>query len=494
MNSDKFDKPQFSLRRSFFGFILIILAVSLGGSRMPTILEQVITSGTLTVISRNGPSTYYEGPNGITGFEYNLLKDFAKKLNLKLEITEEENLSTMFSRVEHGNALFAAAGLTVTEPRLKRVRFTLPYLQVTQQLLFNRDAEEPDTVADLIGKEIVVIAGSSHVERLKVLQKEHPALSWREHDNLDMIDLIEMVHRGEVDHAIIDSNAFQINRPTFPKARVAFNIGEAQPLGWAFPKTADNSLFDQAQIYLQEKIDSGSLEKLISKFFDYDSHVSTGGALLFTERLENRLPKWRALIEESATEHDIDWQLLAAISYQESHWNPKARSHTGVRGFMMLTRITAKELGIKNRSNAEQSIKGGTRYYRRLLDRLPASIQGQDRNWMALAAYNVGMGHLEDARILTQSQGGNQNLWSDVKERLPLLSKRKFYRNTKRGYARGHEAVDYVRNIRQFREIITWHSLQQQRRDTLDADAVLAEGDESAEPVESTDIDMPSVL
>ncbi|HSX83881.1 MAG TPA: transglycosylase SLT domain-containing protein, partial [Cellvibrio sp.] len=176
---------------------------------------------------------------------------------------------------------------------------------------------------------------------------------------------------------------------------------------------------------------------------------------------------WRDKIKEAAVEQELDWLLMAALSYQESHWNPKAVSPTGVRGFMMLTLNTAKEMEVKNRLNPEQSIKGGTRYFRKLLDRIPPGVTGQERIWLALAAYNIGYGHLEDARVLAQQHGANPNRWADVKDYLPLLSKRQYYKFTKHGYARGQEAVDYVQNIRNFYTILAWNDLERDQMTAL---------------------------
>src|SRR5690606_726272 len=163
----------------------------------------------------------------------------------------------------------------------------------------------------------------------------------------------------------------------------------------------------------------------------------------------------------------LDWHLLAALAYQESHWNPTAKSYTGVRGFMMLTQDTANDLGINNRLNPEQSIIGGARYFKSLHSRLPDRIGEPDRTWLALAAYNVGLGHLEDARILAQHHGANPDKWVDVQEYLPLLAKRKYYKFTKHGYARGWEPVEYVQNIRNFQTIIAWHELEKGRLQQL---------------------------
>lgn len=455
---------RFSLKRTLFGLLLIALTLHLTGSRPPSTLDTILATGEIRVLSRNGPTTYYEGPNGTTGFEYVLLQGFADYLGVRLVIKEEENLGTMIHKVTRDEAHFAAAGLTITPQRQQQVQFTRPYFEVTQQLVYNHNRPAPESLEDIIGGDILVIAGSSHAERLRQLQLEYPELRWREQPKLEMIDLLEMVHRGEIDYTIVDSNALQINRQVYPRARAAFEIGEPESLAWAFPWRDDTSLYDRAQAYLQQLQEQGTLDQLIAEFFEDTDPVSPGGALLFAHRLEHRLPQWEPQLQAAAREVGLSWHLLAAVSYQESHWNPKARSHTGVRGLMMLTRTTAAEMGISNRIDPEQSILGGARYLKSLYDRLPERIGEPHRTWFALAAYNVGMGHLEDARILTQRHGGDPDIWEDVAEHLPLLAKRQYYRNTRYGYARGWEPVDYVRNIRQFQDIIAWHDQQEQRR------------------------------
>jgi membrane-bound lytic murein transglycosylase F len=146
----------------------------------------------------------------------------------------------------------------------------------------------------------------------------------------------------------------------------------------------------------------------------------------------------------------IDWRLLAAISWQESHWDPQATSPTGVRGMMMLTRNTAQSLGLTDRTDAEQSLDGGMRYLQDMMNKVPDSVPKDERIWFALAAYNMGYAHMLDAMALTKKQKGNPDSWADVKQRLPLLSQKPYYSRLKYGYARGHEAYAYVENIRKY--------------------------------------------
>ena len=271
-----------------------------------------------------------------------------------------------------------------------------------------------------------------------------------------MLDLLDMVNTGEIDYTIVDSNAYDLNRSLIPNARIAFNISSPEQLAWAFPLNKDDSLYKEAQKFLAQIKTDGTLDETVDAVYGHLNELDYGDALTFAKRLDRRLPKWESLLRSAADEHQLDWQLLAAISYQESHWNPKAVSPTGVRGFMMLTRNTAKELGVTNRTNAEQSIHGGAKYFKNIYNRLPDRLNDPDRTWFALAAYNIGLGHLEDARILTEHFGGNPDKWADVSENLSLLSKRKYYKSTKHGYARGWEAINYVQNIRNFYNIIAW--------------------------------------
>ncbi|HET9679599.1 MAG TPA: transglycosylase SLT domain-containing protein, partial [Gammaproteobacteria bacterium] len=164
--------------------------------------------------------------------------------------------------------------------------------------------------------------------------------------------------------------------------------------------------------------------------------------------------------KKAAKQFNVDWRLLAAIGYQESHWDPTAVSPTGVRGLMMLTKVTAHSLGIYNRTDPKKSIFGGAEYIAYMHSRIPEDIPEPDRTWMALAAYNVGISHLEDARVITEIRGGDPDRWVDVRENLPLLSQKKWYSRTSHGYARGMEPVIYVENIRSYYDILVWTTSQ----------------------------------
>ena len=180
------------------------------------------------------------------------------------------------------------------------------------------------------------------------------------------------------------------------------------------------------------------------------------GAYTFAKHLQQRLPKYEQHFRQSGTKLEADWRLLAAIGYQESMWQPDATSKTGVRGLMMLTNRTAQAMGVANRLDPKQSIQGGSKYYVQIKDELPDSIKDPDRMWFALAAYNIGGAHLDDARKMAEQQGLNPNKWLDVKKMLPRLSQKQYYRKTRYGYARGGETVHFVQNVRRYYDILTW--------------------------------------
>ncbi|TNE91016.1 MAG: membrane-bound lytic murein transglycosylase MltF [Gammaproteobacteria bacterium] len=451
-------------KRILYGSLLFTVAMTLTASRAPTALEEVRNRGELRVVTLMGSTTYFKNAKGQGGFEYWLSKAFAKHLGVELKVSARDSVAGVLVSIGGPLGDFAAAGLTATPERKKRFRFSYPYYEVSQKVIYRNGNKRPSKVEDLVDGELLVIPKSSHSERLQELKKDYPELHWQEMDGLEMLDLMSMVDSGETDYAVVDSNSYQVDRGIYPQARAAFNLSEPQPIAWAFPKHGDQTLIDAANAFLKEFEASGELAKLKAKVLSQTNQFTQGGSQLFISRVKTRLPKYREMFQEIATRYGLDWQLLAAIAYQESHWNHKATSPTGVRGLMMLTLPTAKEMGINNRLDPMQSIDGGTRYFLETRSRIPSDITEPDRTWLALAAYNVGMGHLEDARVLTDRAGKNPDLWEDVREFLPLLQQKKYYSTVKHGYARGHEPVAYVKNIRHYQSVLGWHSLEEQRR------------------------------
>lgn len=443
--------PLKSIRRSC---VLLPLVLSLGLSscdQTTTELHQVKTSKQLVVVTRNSATTYYESHDGPAGLEYELLKRFADHLGVELNLIVTGNLSEIIPMVSRGEVHFAAAGLTVTKNRINMVRFSEPYQEVKQQLVYRAGSNRPKTIEDLVDRDLAVLAGSSHSELLNNLKLDYEDISWHESVDSDEEEMLDRVWRRNLDLTIADSNTLSLNRQLYPELRVAFDLTKPESLAWAFPKSEDDSLFNAANSFINNLKKSGEMANLIEQYYGHLNNFNYVETKWFHQHIVKRLPDLEQYFIQAGARHGVDWQLLAAIGYQESHWRARAKSPTGVRGVMMLTLPTAKQLGVNNRLDPVQSIWGGAKYFSQLKSAIENSIvEEPDLTWLTLAAYNIGLGHLRDAQILTEERGGNPKKWLDVKESLPLLQQRKWHVTTRYGYARGKEAVTYVTNIRKY--------------------------------------------
>ena len=442
------------------GLALLVVGCQQGDS-----LAQIEAGGELVVVTRNSPTTYYQDRNGPTGFEYALASLLAKELEVTLKVQPEFSLDAIFLKLRRNEAHLAAAGLTLTGQRMNQYPHSQPYYQLKAQVIYVAGTFRPRQLKDLAGMSIAVLAGSSHADSLHALQQSgFEELQWKEIEEADSMELLELVATGRADLAIIDSNEFQVQQRLYPRLKVAFDLGSEQQLVWYLPPDANNDRLIEriAELFTRLK-QSGELAELHDLHFNQATGVPRMGSHTFSRNVSKILPRYQDLIREVADEYQLDWELLAAAAYQESHWNPLATSPTGVRGMMMLTLPTARDLGVTNRLDPAQSLRGGARYLKNIKRRLPNDIEEPDLTWLALAAYNVGMGHLEDARVITERQGGDPDLWEDVMERLPLLQKSKYYQNTRYGYARGSEPVTYVQNIRHYYSILRWQDISRNK-------------------------------
>jgi membrane-bound lytic murein transglycosylase F len=423
----------------------------------PNTLERVKEDGVLRVVTRNSPATYFQDRNGETGFEYELVKRFADDLGVKLKIETADNLDDLFDQVGKPNGpVLAAAGLVSSEKRKAQVRFSHSYLEVTPQIIYRNGQSRPTNAADLVGKKIMVLKGSTHAEQLAVLKQKNPRIEYEESDAVEVVDLLRMVDEGQIDLTLVDSNEVAMNQVYFPNVRVAFDLGDASNQSWAVAAGEDNSLLNEINDFLDKVEKNGTLQRLKDRYYGHVDVLGYVGAYTFAQHLQQRLPKYEQHFKNYAKKEKVDWRLLAAIGYQESLWQPTVTSKTGVRGLMMLTQNTAQAMGVSNRLDARQSIMGGAKYLAYMKEQLDSSIQEPDRTWFALAAYNVGSGHLDDARKLAAKEGLNPDKWLDVKKILPRLSQKQWYSKTRYGYARGGEPVHFVANIRRYYDILTW--------------------------------------
>ncbi len=436
--------------------LLISLCFISSCSKPLSQLEQIKQRGELSVLTRYSPTTYYQWGDNYSGVEYELAQQFAEHLGVKLKLIIPDNLGTMMELIKQEQADIAAAGLTITPARELEVRFGPVYQEVTEQLVYRKGNKKPKNLTQLTNGLLEIVADSSHAEQLESFKEDIPQLEWSENDDLTSNHLLELVQLELIDYTVADSNEIIANQTLFPELRVAFDVSDPQPLAWALSKTEDNTLYDEVVSFFEQLDNTGDLDRLIEKYYGHIRRFDYVDTRAIHRKIQTELPKYQSLFEQAADKNNLDWVLLAAISYQESHWNPNAVSSTGVKGLMMLTNATAKEMGVTDRVDPEQSIFAGAAYLVAMKKRLSDRIQEPDRTWLALASYNLGLGHLEDARVLTQKNGKNPDLWADVKLHLPLLSKKKWYSQTRYGYARGGEPVRYIENIRRYYAILLY--------------------------------------
>ena len=445
------------LRPSTWLLTTVLLLLLSACGKPPTAVERAQEDGVLRVITRNSPTTYYQDRNGETGFEYELVQRFAESQGLKLEIETADSLDDLYARLNRPNGpQLAAAGLVESAGRSRAARFSHGYLDVTLQVVYRNGQSRPTRPAQLVGKRIMVLKGSVQAERLAALKKRFPGLKYTESAEEEVADLLRMVDEGKLDLTLVGSNELAMNQFSFPNVRVAFDLDSEQHLAWAVPAGRDDSLLQKINVFLDQARKDKTLQELTERYYGHIDVLGYVGAYTFANHLQQRLPRYEQHFRKAAETRKLDWRLLAAIGYQESTWQPDATSKTGVRGLMMLTQQTAKAMGVADRLDPRQSIQGGARYFVRIHDDLPISIREPDRTWFALAAYNIGGAHLEDARKLAKDAGLNPDKWLDVKKMLPRLSEKQWYRKTRNGYARGGETVHFVNNVRRYYDVLTW--------------------------------------
>ena len=438
-----------------YSIILIVTLSLLLASCSDTTVDTLRQQGELIVLTRNAPTTWYEGRDGPAGMEHDLITQFAQQHKLKVRFKLLNSIDDIIKAIHAGEGHIAAAGLTDTDNRSDEgFNFGPNYQQVQQQVVCHRNnGKRPKNPADLAGLKLTIIENSSYQETLNSLKEEYPTLQWQTVTDLDTEQLLEQVWRKKIDCTLADSSIVSINRRYHPELVVAFSIGETQEMSWILApewQSLDSTLetwFDQIE-------DSGYLATLHERHYGHVEIFDYVDMRAFMRRIKKRLPKYKDTFQKAGDQHNIPWTLLAAQAYQESHWRPHARSPTGVRGIMMLTLNTAKSVGVTNRLNATQSINGGAKYMKKMMRRITESVKEENRLWFALAAYNVGYGHLKDARQLAEKLGKNPDLWVDLKEVLPLLSQKQYYSELKYGYARGTEPVLYVQRIRNYRQVL----------------------------------------
>lgn len=446
--------------RAFTLAAVLGLACSLGAcsKRAPAAAADPIrTRGELRVVTLNLPTCYYYGAQGTEGLEFELASAYAARLRVRLNMYPVANEHAMQEELAAGRADIAAASLTNTAEWSRVGDAAEPYTLVPQLVVYQRSGVRPRDTLQLESARLAVRAGSPQERILQRLKNTvAPTLQWEE-TAPSSADPVEDVDAGDAQYAITDARDFSFAHHLYPNVLVGFALPEGRPVQWIV-RHGDPGLLASVNSFFRDLSASGRLAQLVQESSGDTRRFEYEESREFREHVSDRLPRFRSWFEKAAAEVGIDWRLLAAIGYQESKWDPHAQSDEGALGVMMLTADTAQAMGIRDRGNPEQSIFAGARYLAQVREMIPERIPEPDRTWLTVAAYNVGFGHLEDARVITQALGKDPDSWAEVRTKLPLLAQERWYARAKRGYARGWEPVQFVDRIQRYLTLLEWQA------------------------------------
>ena len=416
------------------------------------VLESILKNGEITVCIRNNAHCYYLYREQAMGFEYDLAKAFADHLGVKLKVRIAEKWEGMIPALMKGTASFIAASMTIMPARKKLVSFSNAYMPIQQYVIVHRNNRSIRRKEDLAGKTVHIRKGTSYKERLNSLKKKGINLEIKLHDDLPTEELIRQVAEEKIEVTIADSNIALLNQRYYPQAVLACPISEQEFLGWAVNRNARNLLY-QINCFFKTIKENGKFNEIYNKYYANIDDFDFVDLRAYHRRLKSRLPKYKETIMKAADRHGFDWRLIAAQIYQESHFNPKARSGSGASGLMQLTRSTAKSLGVKEILNPEQNINAGIQHLGNLYNYFEKA-KSTNRLFIALAAYNVGQGHMLDAQNIARKMNLDPNKWSSLSTTLPLLTYPKYYKKARYGYCRGTQPIEYINKIMLYYDIL----------------------------------------
>lgn len=415
-------------------------------------LRNIRKRGKLIALMENNATCYYLYKDTPMGFEYDLVKAFADHLGVALEV-KTPGWNALFNFLERKDGDIIAAGMTYTPGRDNRVDFSTSYLSVKQNIIIHKSNRSIKSIDDLNGVSIHVREGTTYQQRLEELKKKGINLTIVTHKNIPTEELIEMVEKRKIVATVADSNIALLNRRYYPDIKIAFPISKKQDLAWAV-RNGDRGLLSEINWFFARIKANGTFKKIYNRYYGSVDHFDYVDIKKFHRRIITRLPEFKTVIKQESERYGFDWRLIAAVIYQESHLDPFAQSYTGTRGMMQLTRTTAKEMGVSNRFDWRQNIRGGVAYLAKLTKRFDDIKDPRTRLLFALASYNIGYGHVRDAQQIAMELGEDPKTWDGLKKALPLLRRKEYYSRTKHGYARGTEPVTYIEHILTYYDIL----------------------------------------
>ena len=437
-----------------YALFYFVLINTNGCSKESSKLKQIKSNGILRIALVADPPHYFPSKVKKRGYDFELVSHYATSIDVELEIIKTNTSNEIIFLLNQGKVDIGILGSS-PEFDQKNIENVVTYNNSKWYVIGNRaNRQLPKSIDSIEPNTMIVANGSNASFILHSIEEDYSSLLWDELKNTNVRSILERINENHSKISIISEDIYVYYQYLFPETKKIFVLPIKYPSRWLVKNNNNLSFLYSINSFFNKYKQNGKLEKIGKTYYEHLNAFDYIDIRYYLKRINKKLPKYKKYFVEAAKNSALDARIIAAESYQESHWNRKARSPTGVRGMMMLTLDTAKRVGVKNRLNAKQSIFGGAKYLKILYESLSNTIKEPDRLWFTLAAYNIGLGHVEDARTITKSQGDNPNSWIDVEKHIPKLSQKKWYKKTKYGFARGHESIEFVRRVRRYYDIL----------------------------------------
>ena len=437
-----------------YALFYFVLINTNGCSKESSKLKQIKSNGILRIALVADPPHYFPSKVKERGYDFELVSHYATSIDVELEIIKTNTSDEIIFLLNQGKVDIGILGSS-PEFDQKNIKNVVTYNNSKWYVIGNRaNRQLPKSIDSIEPNTMIVANGSNASFILHSIEEDYSSLLWDELKNTNVRSILERINENHSKISIISEDIYVYYQYLFPETKKIFVLPIKYPSRWLVKNNNNLSFLYSINSFFNKYKQNGKLEKIGKTYYEHLNAFDYVDIRYYLKRIDKKLPKYKKYFVEAAKNSALDARIIAAVSYQESHWNRKARSPTGVRGMMMLTLDTAKRVGVKNRLNAKQSIFGGAKYLKILYESLSNTIKEPDRLWFALAAYNIGLGHVEDARTITKSQGDNPNSWIDVEKHIPKLSQKKWYKKTKYGFARGHESIEFVKRVRRYYDIL----------------------------------------
>ncbi|MDE3943647.1 membrane-bound lytic murein transglycosylase MltF, partial [Glaesserella parasuis] len=322
----------------------------------------------------NHPISYFEGAEGTAGIEYELAKAFSEYLGVGLEVKNYNNSEQLFNGLKLNEIDIAAAGLLYQLENADKFQIGPSYYSASWQIVYKKGSQRPYSIGDL-KDELLIPAGSAVIPILTTLQEQYPSLKWKVTDNFTQEELLIQVADGKIPYTVAVSIDVSAAQHIKPDVAVGFDLTDEEPVVWYLQNSGYSELQAAVLSFMDNANETGLIARIEEKYFNYLNRFDYVDSQSYLKAIDTVLPKYLHLFEKYRG--ILEWQMLAAIAYQESHWDPTATSPTGVRGIMMLTKDTAERMNVTDRINPEQSIKAGSEYLHLLMNQLPQSIASE---------------------------------------------------------------------------------------------------------------------